>query len=65
MPNGSSRTVFTGAILLLLVAAVQGWVAYTGADMTVGTFQVPVLMSWISAGIFGFIGLLTLRAAHL
>ena len=64
MPNGSSRSTFTGAILLLLVAGLQVWVAYTGAAMTVGTFEVPALMSWVSAGIFGFIGLLTLRAAH-
>ncbi len=65
MPNGSSRSTFTGAILLLLVAGLQAWVAYTGAAMTVGTYEVPVVMSWVSAGVFGFIGLLTLRAAHI
>ena len=64
MPNSSSRSTFTGAVLLLLVAGLQVWVAYTGAVMTVGTFEVPAMMSWVSAGVFGFIGLLMMRAAH-
>ena len=65
MPNNSSRSVFTAACLLLLVAGLTGWVAFSGADLTVGTYQVPVVMSWSAAAVFGLIGLLTMRAAHL
>jgi len=65
MPNNSSRSVFTAAVLLLLVAGLSGWVAFSGADFTVGTYQVPVVMSWSAAAVFGLIGLLTMRAAHL
>ena len=65
MPNQSSRSVFTAAVLLLLVAGLQSWVAYSGADLTIGTYVVPNAMSWFAAAIFGAVGLLALRAAHL
>ena len=65
MPNGSSRSVFTAAVLLLLIAGLEGWIAYSGANLTIGDFTVPTLMSWVSAGVFSLIGILTMRAAHI
>ena len=64
MPNASSRAVFTAAVLLLLVAGLQTWVAYSGADLTIGAYLVPQVMSWAIAGLFGLVGILTMRAAH-
>ena len=64
MPNNSSRTVFTAAVLLLLLAGLQGWVAYSGTDLVIGTYHVPGIFSWFAAGAFGVIGLFTMRAAH-
>jgi hypothetical protein len=64
VPNQSSRAVFTAAVLLLLVAGLQAWVAYSGADLTIGVYAVPGVMSWVAAGIFGLVGILAMRAAH-
>ena len=65
MPNNSSRSLFTAAVLLLLIAGLQIWVAYSGADLTIGTYPVPAALSWAAAAIFGLFGILTMRAAHL
>ncbi len=65
MPNESSRSVFTAAILLLLVAGLQAWIAYSGTVLTFGDYAVPALVSWVAAGAFCLFGLLAMRAAHL
>ena len=64
MPNSSSRTVFTAAVLLLLLAGLEAWVAYSGADLVIGAYHVPGAFSWFAAGTFAVIGLFTMRAAH-
>ena len=64
MPNSSSRTVFTAAVLLLLLAGLEVWVAYSGADLVIGAYRVPGAFSWFAAGTFAVIGLFTMRAAH-
>lgn len=65
MPNESSRPIFTAAVLLLLVAGLAGWIAYSGANLTIGVYEVPALMSWITAAVFCLVGLLAMRAAHI
>ena len=60
----SNRSVFTGSVLLLLVAGLEVWLAYSGSPLTIGTYQVPAMMSWFGAAVFGLFGLLTLRGAH-
>ena len=65
MPNQSSRSVFTAAVLLLLVAGLAVWVAYSGTKLTIGEYPVPILMSWVAAGVFSLVGVLAMRAAHL
>lgn len=65
MPNRSSRSVFTAAVLLLLIAVLAGWVAFTGSTLTIGHYSVPAAMSWGVAGIFALVGALAMRAAHL
>ena len=65
MPNQSSRSVFTAAVLLLLVAGLEVWIAYSGTTLTIGEYPVPILMSWAAAGVFSLVGILAMRAAHL
>lgn len=65
MPNRSSRSVFTAAILLLFIACLTGWIAYSGATLTIGHYAVPATMSWGVAGIFALVGALAMRAAHM
>jgi len=57
--------VFSAAVLLLLVAGLQLWIAYSGTHLTIGEYPVPGLMSWAAAGVFSLVGLLAMRAAHL
>ena len=65
MPNQSSRSVFSAAVLLLLVAGLQAWIAYSGSILTIGEYAVPNLLSWAVAGVFSLVGVLAMRAAHL
>ena len=65
MPNQTSRSVFSAAVLLLLVAGLQVWIAYSGTHLTIGEYPVPGLVSWAAAGVFSLVGLLAMRAAHL
>jgi len=65
VPNRSSRSVFTAAVLLLFIAALTSWIAFSGAAFTIGGYSVPDAMSWGAAGIFALVGVLTMRAAHL
>jgi len=58
------RVAFTGAILLLLVAALGGYVGYYHLAVRVGTYDVPAMASWVAAGVFGLIAVLLLRWSH-
>jgi hypothetical protein len=57
--------VFTAAVLLLFIAGLTSWIAYSGATFTIGGFSVPGAMSWGAAGAFALVGVLAMRAAHL
>jgi hypothetical protein len=65
VPNETSRSVFTAAVLLLLVAGLASWVAYSGAHLTIGEYPVPSYISWAVGGVFALVGLMAMRASHL
>ena len=60
------RVAFTGAVLLALVAALGGFIAYYGLAIRIGTYDVPspVFAGWAMLGVFGLIALLLLRWSH-
>lgn len=60
----SAKTFSAVAALVFLVAAVaQGYRALNAIPVHFGTFDVPVMVSWIACGVLIFLGLLGLRAA--
>lgn len=65
LPRAEVPKLFStiAAILLAVIAAAQGLRAYYGLDLVVGTYHVPVMMSWIAAGVAGVIALLAFREA--
>jgi len=56
------RKPFTmiGAILLLLIAAMNVYRTYSGMDLTVSGQAVPMMVNYVTAAIFAIVGLLTL-----
>jgi|GEM_PF-1686828 hypothetical protein len=48
------------ALLLLLIAVGHALRAYYGIALTVGAYAVPVLASWICAGILAFLAIMIL-----
>lgn len=46
------------ALLLLAVALAQAARAYMGLDVVISDYHVPVVASWIVAGITGFLSLM-------
>lgn len=55
-----SFVVVVSALLLILVAALHAYRAYAGLPLVIGTQAVPILASWICAGVTGVLGLLLL-----
>lgn len=51
------------AIILGVIAAALALRAYYGVELTVGTYHVPVMMSWIAAGVTGVVALFAFREA--
>ncbi|MBI1211775.1 MAG: hypothetical protein GC190_09960 [Alphaproteobacteria bacterium] len=58
------RVAFTGAVLLFLVAALGGYIGYFNLVVRIGTYDVPALAGWFTAGIFGIIAVMLLRWSH-
>lgn len=44
-------------LFILFIAVAQAARAYLGLELTVGDVHVPVMASWIAAGIAGVLGL--------
>lgn len=44
-------------LFILFIAVAQGARAFLGLELIVGTFHVPVMTSWIAAGIAAVLGL--------
>jgi hypothetical protein len=53
-----------GGLVLLLIAVVQAVRAFLGFEVIINGYAVPVLASWIVAGVLGVIGLMVLREAR-
>lgn len=51
------------AIILAAIAGALAFRAYYGVDMAVGTYHVPILMSWIAAGVIGIVAIFAFREA--
>jgi hypothetical protein len=49
------------AIIFLLVAAAHAYRAYAGLAVVVGGHEIPVMASWIAAGVSAVIGLMLFR----
>lgn len=52
-----SFVIVVSALLFLLIAAAHAYRAYTGIHILVGTYEVPILASWICAGVTALLGL--------
>ena len=51
------------AIILGVIAVAQGVRAFYGIDVTVGAYHVPILMSWVAAGVTGVVAIFAFREA--
>ena len=61
------RKPFTtiAALLLLVVALAQAARAYLGVEVLIDGYAVPVIASWVAAGVAGLISLMLFREARL
>jgi hypothetical protein len=55
------RFTIIAAILLGVIAAGQAARAYYGLDVTVGSYHVPLALSWAAAVVAGFVSVLAFR----
>ena len=58
------RVAFTGAALLALVALLGAYVGFYHLAVRIGTYDVPAMAGWVTAGVFGLIALMLLRWSH-
>lgn len=65
LPQADVPRLFStvAAILLGVIAGALAFRAYYGIDVVVGTFHVPILMSWVGAGVMGIVALFAFREA--
>lgn len=65
LPQGEVPKLFStvAAIILGVIAGALAVRAYYGIDVVVGNFHVPMLMSWIAAGVLGIVALFAFREA--
>lgn len=59
-----SLIVVLSALLLIAVAACHLYRAYAGLPLVMGTYTVPMMFSYIAAGVTGVLGLLLLIVAR-
>ncbi|MDE2181900.1 MAG: hypothetical protein KGJ78_02640 [Alphaproteobacteria bacterium] len=53
------------ALVLLIMAAMHAYRAYTGLDLVVAGHAIPIFVSWICTGVAGFLGIaLFFEARH-
>ena len=53
-----------GGLVLLLIAAVQAVRAFLGFDVIIDGYHVPLMASWIAAGVLGVLSLMVLGEAR-
>jgi len=65
LPQADVPRLFStvAAIILAVIAVGQGLRAYYGLELTVGTYHVPVMASWIASGVTGVVALFAFREA--
>jgi hypothetical protein len=52
-----SFIIVVSALVFLLIAAAHVYRAYTGMHVLVGTHEIPILASWICAGVTAVLGI--------
>ena len=55
-----SFIIVLSALIFLLIAAAHAYRAYAGIDVVVATHHIPIIASWICAGVTGLLGILLL-----
>jgi hypothetical protein len=55
-----SFVVVLSALVLLLIAVAHAYRAYAGLDVVVAGHAIPILASWICAGVTALLGILLL-----
>ncbi len=55
-----SFVIVLSALLFLVIAAAHAYRAYAGIHILVGTYEVPMMVSWICAGVTAVLGILLL-----
>jgi len=65
LPQAEVPRLFStvAAIFLAVIAGALAYRAYYGIDVAVGTYHVPILMSWIAAGVIGIVAAFAFREA--
>jgi hypothetical protein len=65
LPQAEVPKLFStvAAIILAVIAGAMAFRAYYGIDVVVGNFHVPMLMSWIGAGVLGIVAVFAFREA--
>ena len=58
------RFTSIGAIMFGLIAALQGARIYYGFDVVVGSFHVPMMLSWAVAGVAALLCVMLFREAQ-
>lgn len=59
-----SLVVIISALVFLVIAAAHAYRAYSGVDMTVAQHAVPIMVSWVCAGVAGLLAILLLAFAR-
>jgi hypothetical protein len=65
LPQAEVPRLFStvAAIFLGVIAGAMAFRAYYGIEVVVGNFHVPMLMSWIAAGVIGIVAVFAFREA--
>ena len=65
LPQAEVPRLFStiAAIILAVIAVAQGLRAFYGLELTVGEYHVPIMTSWIAAGVTGVVALFAFREA--
>jgi hypothetical protein len=59
-----SFVVVVSALLFLVIAAAHAYRAYAGIELSVAHHAVPIMCSWVCAGVTGLLGILLLAFAR-
>lgn len=65
LPQATVPKLFStvAAIFLGVIAGALAFRAYYGIDVVVGSYHVPMLMSWIAAAVVGIVAVFAFREA--